>query len=141
MKILSIVLILLCATPVFAQITPEELRAIIRKEVRSIVQEEMDELEKDMRGYVELSFEKLEVQMEGFNKRLDVFNKRLDDLSKSVSFISVIVQILFAFVALAVGLPQIVNTFRNQNYRRTQQDSSPQEPAPNSPKTEETLET
>ena len=160
MKILSIVLILLCATPVFAQITPEELRAIIREEVRSIVQEEvrsivqeeMDELEKDMREYVKLnvekleaqmkgSVEKLEAQMEGFDKRLGVFDKRLDDLGKSVSFISVIVQILFAFVALAVGLPQIVNTFRNQNYRRTQQDSSPQEPAPNSPKTEETLET
>ena len=141
MKILSIVLILLCATPVLAQITPEELRAIIREEVRSIVQEEMDELEKDMREYVKLNVEKLEVQMEEFDKRLGMFDKRLDDLGKSVSFISVIVQILFAFVALAVGLPQIVNTFRNQNYRRTQQDSSPQEPAPNSPKTEETLET
>ena len=170
MKILSLVLILICATPVLAQITPEEFRAILKEEItasenrmraefqaivketaaesenrmraefQAIVKETAAELEKDMREYVKLNFEKLEIQMVEFDKRLGVFDKRLDDLSKSVGFISVIVQVLFAFVALAIGLPQIVNTFRNRNYR-TQQDSSPKDPSPNSPKAEETLET
>ena len=72
MKILFLfVAFLIITAPVFAALTPEDIR-IIREEVTAIVKAENAELEKRMQGYVDLKFEVLDTKFttkfEGIDK-------------------------------------------------------------------------
>jgi hypothetical protein len=98
MKILfAVMLLLLFIQPGFAELTPEDIRAI-REEVTKIVKTENDALEKRLREYVDLKFEILDTK----------FTTKFEDVSKQQTLILILVPGLIALIVVAIGIPQII---------------------------------
>ena len=81
MKFITILSLLLLASPVFAQLTKEDLRTIIKEENAA--------LEKRMKEYIDLKIEaldqKVDVLDESLNIRIDTTNARVDALEESLN--------------------------------------------------------
>ena len=90
-------LLLLFIQPGFAELTPEDIRAI-REEVTKIVKTENDALEKRLREYVDLKFEILDTK----------FTTKFEDVSKQQTLILILVPGLIALIVVAIGIPQII---------------------------------
>lgn len=106
MKILFLlVVLLLVAAPVFAELTSEDIR-IIREEVTKIVKTENAELEKRMQKYVDLKFEILDTK----------FTEKFGAVDKKQNFILILVTGLIALIVLAIGIPQIIVALRQKDY-------------------------
>ena len=106
MKILfPLVALLLVTTPVFAELTSEDIR-IIREEVSTIVKAENAELEKRMQKYVDLKFETLDTK----------FTEKFASVEKRQTIILIFVTSLIALIVLAIGIPQIIVTLRQKDY-------------------------
>ena len=102
MKILFLfVVFLVVTTPVFAELTPQDVR-IIREEVTNIVKTENAELEKRMQNYVDLKFEILDTK----------FTEKFEAVDKKQTFILILVTGLIALIVLAIGIPQIIAALR-----------------------------
>ena len=98
MKILfAVMLLLLFIQPGFAELTPEDIRAI-REEVTKIVKTENNALEKRLREYVDLKFEILDTK----------FTTKFEDVSKQQTLILILVTGLIALIVVAIGIPQII---------------------------------
>ena len=89
--------LLLFVKPTFAELTPEDIRAI-REEVTKIVKTENDALEKRLREYVDLKFEILDTK----------FTTKFEDVSKQQTLILILVPGLIALIVVAIGIPQII---------------------------------
>ena len=80
MRILTILALLLLASPVYAQLTKEDLRTIIK--------EENAVLEKRMKEYIDLKIDGVEkslnARIDAVNTRIDAVNARIDGVEKSV---------------------------------------------------------
>jgi CHAT domain-containing protein len=106
MKILFLlVALLLVTTPVFAELTSEDIR-IIREEVTAIVKAENAELEKRMQKYVDLKFETLDTK----------FTEKFVSVEKRQTIILIFVTGLIALIVLAIGIPQIIVALRQKDY-------------------------
>ena len=128
MKILFVfVAFLLVTDPVFAALSPEDIR-IIREEVTAIVKAENAELEKRMQGYVDLKFEVLDTkfttkfegidkQFEGIDKQFEGIDKQFEAVDKKQNFILTLVTSLIALIVLAIGIPQIIIALKQKDYR------------------------
>ena len=67
MKVITVLLLLLLASPVFAELTKEDLRTIIKEEIAAS--------EKRMREYIDLKVDGLDKSL---NARIDGLDKNLD---------------------------------------------------------------
>ena len=105
MKILFVfITLLLFVQPVFAELTPEDIR-IIREEVTKIVKTENDALEKRLREYIDLKFEILDTK----------FTTKFEDVSKQQTLILILVTGLIALIVLAIGIPQTIIALKQRN--------------------------
>ena len=95
---------LLFVQPVFAELTPEDIR-ILREEVTKIVKAENDGLEKRLREYVDLKFEILDTK----------FTTKFEDVSKQQTLILILVTGLIALIVVAIGIPQIIIALKQRN--------------------------
>ena len=106
MKMLFLLVVFLLVTaPVFAELTPQDIR-IIREEVTNIVKTENAELEKRIQGYVDLKFEILDTK----------FTEKFEAVDKKQTFILILVTGLIALIVLAIGIPQIIAALRQKDY-------------------------
>ena len=131
MRILTILALLLLASPVFGQLTKEDLRTIIKEEVRPIVKEEVAASEKRTREYIDLKIDGVEKSLnaridgvkKSLNARIDAVNTRIDALEKSVdgrfdalnmrmddadSKFNRIWLAIIALITAAIALPQLI---------------------------------
>lgn len=103
MRILTILSLLLLASPVFGQLTKEDLRTIVK--------EENDASEKRMKEYIDL-------KVETVNARIDAVNTRIDGLEKSMDGrfddIGTIMIALIGLIAAAIAIPQIIIAYRDR---------------------------
>ena len=151
MKVVTILSLLLLASPVFGELTKED--------VRTIFKEENAASEKRMKEYIDLKIEALDkslnaridavhtridavhTRIDAVDKRIDAMDKRIDQLDESLSSridqlegslssrigdMWLVVLALIGFVAAAIAIPQIIiaNTEkrRQQNIEREHQD-------------------
>ena len=109
MKIVTILLLLLLASPVFGELTKEDLRTIVKEEVRPIIKEEVTASEKRVKEYIDLKIETVNARIDTTNARIDAAEKslgaRINALEGNVSRIWLAI---LALIAAAVALPQLI---------------------------------
>ena len=135
MRILTILSLLLLASPVFAELTKEDLRTIIKEENAA--------LEKRMKEYIDLKIDGVEkslnARIDGVEKSLNAkidaldqkvndlgknLNGKVDDLGKSlngrIDDIRTIMIALIALITAAIAVPQIIIAYRERGQKNMQ---------------------
>ena len=135
MKTVTALFLLLLASPVFGELTKDDLAAI-----RGIVKEEVTASEKRTREYVDLKIDALDKKIDGvegklsaridgleksLNARINETNARIDGLDKRMNDMWRLMMGLFGLVAATIAVPQIIIAFRNkgqQELEKRQED-------------------
>ena len=121
MRILTILFLFLLVSPVFAQLTKEDLRTIIKEEVRPIIKEEITASEKRTREYIDLKIDaldqKLSARIDGVEKSL---NARIDGLDKRMDNMWRLMIGLFGLVTATIAIPQIIIAYRDRGRKEMQ---------------------
>ena len=107
MRIIAILsLLLFLTTPVFGELTKEDLRTIIKEEVRPIIKEEITASEKRTREYIDLKIETV-------NTKIDALDKRIGDMR-------ILVIALIALITAAIAIPQIIIAYKERGQKEMQ---------------------
>ena len=100
----ALTILLLLAQPVFAELTPTDIKTI-----SDIIKKENDLLETRLREYVDLKFEVLDTKFTTKLAELDTkFTTKFDGLSRQLTFVLILVTGLIALIVVAIGIPQII---------------------------------
>ena len=107
MRIIAILsLLLFLTTPVFGELTKEDIRTIIKEEVRPIIKEEITASEKRTREYIDLKIETV-------NTKIDALDKRIGDMR-------ILVIALIALITAAIAIPQIIIAYKERGQKEMQ---------------------
>ena len=128
MRIVTILSLLLLASPAFGKLTKEDIRTIIRKEVRPIIKEEIAASEKRMREHIDLKIETVNARIDAgdksLNARIDNVEKIIDEsdgnLTDRVRDIWLLVLALIGLLAAAIAIPQLIIAYREKGHREMQ---------------------
>ena len=135
MKTVTILLLLLLlASPVFGELTKEDLRTIIKDEVTAS--------EKRLREYIDLKIETVNARIDATNARIDAVEKslnaridalekslnaridstntRIDELDKRMTDMWRLMMGLFGLVAATIAIPQIIIAYRDKDRKEMQ---------------------
>lgn len=111
MKLITvlIVMFLLFTVPAFSELTAEDI-----EKIRSIVKEETAASENRMKEYVSHEIAKVNIKIEEMDKRLTSEIRALD---KRLDHIFTLVIALVAFIAVVIGIPQIIVAMQRKDIR------------------------
>ena len=119
MKAVTILSLLLLASPAFAELTKEDIRTIIKEEVPPIIKEEVTASEKRVKEYIDLKIETVNAKIDATNARIDAVEEkltaRIDALEGNVSRIWLAI---LALIAAAVALPQLIIVYSERKRER-----------------------
>ena len=108
-------LLLLLASPVFSELTREDIEAI-----RKIVKEEVTASEKRMKEHVDLKIQTV-------NAKIDGINTRIEDLDKQLGRIWAVIIALIGLIAAAIAIPQIMVAYKDISAnKRGPKDAKPE---------------
>ena len=117
MKIVTILSLLLLASPVFGELTKEDLRTIVKEENAAS--------EKRTREYIDLKIDaldqKLSAKIDGVEKDL---NTRIDAVEKSLGRVWLMIAALIGLITATIAIPQIIMAYRDRG--RKEMESSQQ---------------
>ena len=100
----ALTILLLLTQPVFAELTPTDIKTI-----SDIIKKENALLETRLREYVDLKFEVLDTKFTTKLAELDTkFTTKFDGLSRQLTFVLILVTGLIALIVVAIGIPQII---------------------------------
>ena len=102
MKVVTILSLLLLASPVFGELTKEDLQ-----DLRTIVKEENAASEKRTREYIDLKIDGVEKSL---NAKIEALDKRIDDIWRLMIGI-------FGLIAAAIALPQIIIAYKEKGQK------------------------
>ena len=96
----------------------DKIRLIVKEEVKK----EIESSEKRMKTYIDTKIEAVNTKVDAVEKRLEdkiggvktELNIRSDGIEKQVSFLLYLVYALIALIVLAVGIPQLILTWRSR---------------------------
>ena len=135
MRIIAILSLLLLSSPVFGELTREDLRAIIKEEVRTIIKEEITASEKRVREHIDLKIETVNAKIDATNSRIDdvekSLNSRIDNVEKSIDALDenlterirdiwLLVLALIGLIAAAIAIPQLIIAYREKGQKQMQ---------------------
>ncbi len=110
MKVITVLLLLLLTSPVFGELTMEDLRTVIK--------EENTASEKRMKEYIDLKVdgldEKLSARIDGLDEKLSA---RIDGLDKRMGDMRLFMIALVGLIAAAIAIPQIIIAYRDREQR------------------------
>ena len=110
MKVITVLLLLLLASPVFAELTKEDLRTIIKEEIAAS--------EKRMREYIDLKVDGLDkslnARIDGLDKSL---NARIDGLDKRTGDVWLMMIALVGLITATIAIPQIIIAYRERGQK------------------------
>ena len=110
MKVITVVLLLLLASPVFGELTKEDLRTIIKEEIAAS--------EKRMRGYIDLKVDGLDkslnARIDGLDKNLDA---SIDALDKRIGDVWLMMIALVGLITATIAIPQIIIAYRERGQK------------------------
>ena len=107
--VILLFLVLLLASPAFAQLTKEDIRTIVREEITAS--------EKRTREYIDLKIEALDKSL---NAKIDATNARIGALNKSFDRAWVLILALIGLITAAIAIPQIVVAYRDRGRQEMQ---------------------
>ena len=117
MKIVTILSLLLLASPVFGELTKEDLRTVLKEEITAS--------EKRTREYIDLKIDaldqKLSAKIDGVEKDL---NTRIDAVEKSLGRVWLMIAALIGLITATIAIPQIIIAYRDRG--RKEMESSQQ---------------
>ena len=110
MKVITVLLLLLLASPVFGELTKEDLRTIIKEEIAAS--------EKRMREYIDLKIDGLDkslnARIDGLDKSL---NARIDGLDKRTGDVWLMMIALVGLITATIAIPQIIIAYRERGQK------------------------
>ena len=122
MKLITvlIVMFLLFTVPAFSELTAEDI-----EKIRSIFKEETAASEKRIKEYISQEIAKVNIKIEEIDKRLTGEIGALDSrltgeiraLDKRLDHIFTLVIALAAFIAVVIGIPQIIVAMQRKDIR------------------------
>ena len=117
MRIVTILSLLLLSSPAFGGLTKEDIRTIIRKEVRPIIKEEITASEKRMKEHIDLKIETVNARIDNVEKGIDESDGNLTDRIRDIWLL---VLALIGLLAAAIAIPQLIIAYREKGYREMQ---------------------
>ena len=119
MKTVIILSLLLLASPVFGELTKEDLRTIIKEENAA--------LEKRVKEYIDIKIDgldnKLSAQIDAVHTRIDGLdsrmNIRIDAVDKSLGRVWLMIAALIGLIAATITIPQII-IYRDRGQKNMQ---------------------
>ncbi len=124
MKTVAILSLFLLASPVFGELTKEDMRTIMREEITAS--------EKRTREHIDLKIETVNAKIDATNARIDdvekSLNARIDNVEKSIDTLDenlterirdiwLLVLALIGLIAAAIAIPQLIIAYREKAYR------------------------
>ena len=108
-------LLLLLASPVFSELTKEDIEAI-----RKIVKEEVTASEKRMKAHVDLKIQTV-------NAKIDGTNNSINGLQKQLGYMWAVIIALIGLIAAAIAIPQIMVAYKDISAnKRGPKDAKPE---------------
>ena len=115
MKFITILFLLLLTSPVFGELTKEDVRAIMREEIAAS--------EKRTREYIDLKIDVLDKSMNAridiVNTRIDAVNTRIDSVEKRLGDMRLLLIALIGSIAAAFAVPQIIMAYKERDWKQT----------------------
>ena len=131
MRTVTILSLLLLASPVFGELTKEDLRTIIK--------EENDASEKRLKEYIDLKIETVNARIDALDQKVDDVEKNLNDkidaveknlngkigaldnsLNDRIDDVRIVMIALITLVAAAIAIPQIIIAFKERGQKEMQ---------------------
>ena len=109
MKMITILSLLLLASPAFGELTKED--------VRTIMKEENAASEKRVKEYIDLKIETVNARIDAVDEKLST---RIDGLDKRMSDMWRLMMGLFGLVAATIAIPQIIVAYRDRGRKEMQ---------------------
>ena len=107
MKVITVLLLLLLVSPVFGELTKEDLRTIIKEEIAAS--------EKRMREYIDLKVDGLDkslnARIDGLDKNLDA---SIDALDKRIGDVWLMMIALVGLITATIAIPQIITRLQGK---------------------------
>ena len=107
------IIFLFCCHPAFGELTMqdiEQIRTILREDVRVIVKEEIAASETRMKQYVDAKFEGVDAKFEGVDAKFEGIDRLLTVI---VGFVSAMI----VLIVVTVGIPQVIMAWRGKSER------------------------
>ena len=131
MRIVAILSLLLLASPVFGELTKEDIRTIFKEENAAsekrikeyidlkieTVNARIDALGKSLNARIDAVDQKLSARIDGVEKSL---NAKIDGLDKRMDNMWRLMIGLFGLVAATIAIPQIIIAYRDRGRREMQ---------------------
>ena len=117
MKFITALSLLLLISPAFAELTKEDLRAVIREEIAAS--------EKRTREYIDLKIDAVNARIDGVNAKIDGVEKKLNtridgsekNLNARIGDLQLLQIALIGLIAAAVAIPQIVIAYKERDWK------------------------
>ena len=121
MKVITVLLLLLLASPVFAELTKEDLRTIIKEEIaasekrtREYIDLKIDGLDKSLNARIDGLDKSLNARIDGLDKNLDA---RIDGLDKRTGDVWLMMIALVGLITATIAIPQIIIAYRERGQK------------------------
>ena len=121
MKMITVMLLLLLASPVFAELTKEDLRTIIKedsaaseKRTREYIDLKIDGLDKSLNARIDGLDKSLNARIDGLDKSL---NGRIDALDKRIGDVWLMMIALVGLITATIAIPQIIIAYRERGQK------------------------
>ena len=121
MKVITVLLLLLLASPVFAELTKEDLRTIIKEEIaasekrtREYIDLKIDGLDKSLSARIDGLDKSLSARIDGLDKSL---NARIDGLDKRTGDVWLMMIALVGLITATIAIPQIIIAYRERGQK------------------------
>ncbi len=120
MKTVAILSLFLLASPVFGELTKEDIRTIMREEIAAS--------EKRTREHIDLKIETVNAKIDATNARIDDVEKSLNDkigaldksLNDRINDVRIVMIALITLVAAAIAIPQLIIAYREKGQKQMQ---------------------
>ena len=109
MKVITILFLLLLASPAFGELTKEDIRTIFK--------EENTASEKRIKEYIDLKIETVNARIDAVEKNL---NDKIDAMGKSLDRVWYMMIGLIGLITAAIAVPQIIIALKERGQKEMQ---------------------
>ena len=135
MQVLTILAVLLLVSPVYAELTKEDIRTIVKEEngvlekrLKEYIDLKIDGVEKSLNARIDGAEKSLNARIDGveknLNDRIDGVEQRIDGVEKNLSDrigdVWLVVLGLIGLIVTTVAIPQIIIAYRERGQRAMQ---------------------
>ena len=111
--LITLLLLLTVVLPAYSQLTQDDLNSI-RLIVKDEIKSEIEASEKRIKEYIDIKFEAVNEQFKTVDERFNSVDKQIQGFDKRVSDTKTLTYTLIAFIAVVIGLPQVIAFWRNR---------------------------